>query len=135
MDFNLPARKDMSNLVDLYFFINLRNRIDLIYVFLSFFLVPHSGSSYNPSLKDHQDLLWKAAIVEINKDKAEHKIEYHTTKMFSKLDQATIKKNWIEEMSEGVPKLDKSMAEETEENVVVRTISVFLIFRTSLTCF
>ena len=35
--------------------------------------------------------------------------------MFSKLDQATIKKNWIEEMSEGVPKLDKSMAEETEE--------------------
>jgi len=81
--------------------------------------IPHSGSSYNPSLKDHQDLLWKAAIVEINKDKAEHKIEYHTTKMFSKLDQATIKKNWIEEMSEGVPKLDKSMAEETEENVVI----------------
>ena len=65
-------------------------------------------------------MLWKAAIVEINKDKAEHKIEYHTTKMFSKLDQATIKKNWIEEMSEGVPKLDKNMAEETEENVVVR---------------
>ena len=80
-------------------------------------------------------MLWKAAIVEINKDKAEHKIEYHTTKMFSKLDQATIKKNWIEEMSEGVPKLDKSMAEETEENVVVRTISLFLIFRTSLTLF
>ena len=80
-------------------------------------------------------MLWKAAIVEINKDKAEHKIEYHTTKMFSKLDQATIKKNWIEEMSEGVPKLDKSMAEETEENVVVRTISLFLIFRTSLTFF
>ena len=80
-------------------------------------------------------MLWKAAIVEINKDKAEHKIEYHTTKMFSKLDQATIKKNWIEEMSEGVPKLDKSMAEETEENVVVRTISLFFIFRTSLTLF
>merc|ERR1711997_754369 len=36
--------------------------------------VPHSGSSYNPSLKDHQDLLWKAAIVEINKDKAEQKL-------------------------------------------------------------
>merc|ERR1739844_206708 len=57
--------------------------------------VPHSGSSYNPSLKDHQDLLWKAAIVEINKDKAEHKIEYHTTKMFSKLDQATIKRTGL----------------------------------------
>ena len=80
-------------------------------------------------------MLWKAAIVEINKDKAEHKIEYHTTKMFSKLDQATIKKNWIEEMSEGVPKLDKSMAEETEENVVVRIIYLFFIFRTSLTLF
>ena len=80
-------------------------------------------------------MLWKAAIVEINKDKAEHKIEYHTTKMFSKLDQATIKKNWIEEMSEGVPKLDKSMAEETEENVVVRIIYLSFIFRTSLTLF
>ena len=80
-------------------------------------------------------MLWKAAIVEINKDKAEHKIEYHTTKMFSKLDQATIKKNWIEEMSEGVPKLDKSMAEETEENVVVRIISLSFIFRTRLPLF
>ena len=108
-------------IVDQCVFVKLRNRIDLIHILI--LLVPHSGSSYNPSLKDHQDLLWKAAIVEINKDKAEHKIEYHTTKMFSKLDQATIKKNWIEEMSEGVPKLDKSMAEETEENVVVRTIN------------
>ena len=55
--------------------------------------------------------------------------------MFSKLDQATIKKNWIEEMSEGVPKLDKSMAEDNEENVVVRIIYLFFIFRTSLTLF
>merc|ERR1711862_638677 len=62
------------------------------------------------------DLLWKAAIVEINKDKAEHKIEYHTTRMFPKVDEATIKKNWIKEMSEGVPELDKSMNNETEEN-------------------
>ena len=53
--------------------------------------------------------------------------------MFSKLDQATIKKNWIEEMSEGVPKLDKNMAEETEENVVVR-ICLFLgqVFKAAL---
>merc|ERR1711997_789299 len=78
--------------------------------------VPHSGSSYNPSLKDHQDLLWKAAIVEINKDKAEHKIEYHTTRMFPTADKAPTKESWIKEMSEGIPKLDKDMVEETEDN-------------------
>merc|ERR1712018_634568 len=78
--------------------------------------VPHSGSSYNPSLKDHQDLLWKAAIVEINKDKAEHKIEYHTTRMFPTADKAPTKESWIKEMSEGIPKLDRDMVEETEDN-------------------
>merc|ERR1712223_1693837 len=81
--------------------------------------VPHSGSSYNPSLKDHQDLLWKAAIVEINKDKAEHKIEYHTTRMFPTVDKAPTKESWIKEMSEGIPQLDKNMAEEAPENEIV----------------
>ena len=86
-------------------------------------LVPHSGSSYNPSLKDHQDLLWKAAIVEINKDKAEHKIEYHTTRMFPTTDKFPTKESWIKEMSEGIPKLDKDMTEETEDNENVRFFS------------
>jgi len=81
--------------------------------------VPHAGSSYNPSLKDHQDLLWKAAIVEINKDKAEHKIEYHTTRMFPTVDKAPTKESWIKEMSEGIPQLDKDMAEEIPDNEIV----------------
>merc|ERR1712083_9792 len=81
--------------------------------------VPHSGSSYNPSLKDHQDLLWKAAIVEINKDKAEHKIEYHTTRMFPTADKFPTKESWIKEMSEGVPGLDKDLIKETPENEAV----------------
>jgi len=81
--------------------------------------VPHAGSSYNPSLKDHQDLLWKAAIVEINKEKAEHKIEYHTTRMFPTSDKFPTTESWIKEMSEGVPGLDKNLAEEKPETETV----------------
>merc|ERR1712168_21922 len=81
--------------------------------------VPDAGSSYNPSLKDHQDLLWKAAIVEINKYKAEHKIEYHTTRMFPTMDKFPTKQDYIKEMSEGVPGLDKDLTKETPENEIV----------------
>merc|ERR1739845_342317 len=31
--------------------------------------VPASGASYNPSLEQHQELLWKAAMVEIDTEK------------------------------------------------------------------
>ena len=41
---------------------------------------PLPGLSYNPSLKDHQDILWKAAVVEMQKERAIRKIEYHTTR-------------------------------------------------------
>ena len=87
--------------------------------------VPDAGSSYNPSLKDHQDLLWKAAIVEINKDKAEHKIEYHTTRMFPTADKFPTKESWIKEMSEGVPGLDKDLVKETPENEAVSLFQIF----------
>merc|ERR1712168_1306786 len=30
--------------------------------------VPHPGQSYNPTLSDHQELLWKAAMIEIDKE-------------------------------------------------------------------
>ena len=88
--------------------------------------VPDAGSSYNPSLKDHQDLLWKAAIVEINKDKAEHKIEYHTTRMFPTADKFPTKESWIKEMSEGVPGLDKDLVKETPENEAVSFFPIFI---------
>ena len=61
---------------------------------------PHSGSSYNPSLSDHRDLLWRAAEVEVKKEKAERKIDFHTTKMFPK--NYNREKVWMEEMAEGI---------------------------------
>lgn len=77
--------------------------------------LPHSGMSYNPSLKDHQDLLWKAAVVEMNKERAERKIEYHTTRMFPDAKNAPTHKSWLKEMSEGIPELNKEEEEEDSE--------------------
>merc|ERR1711881_364255 len=80
--------------------------------------VPHSGTSYNPSYKDHQDLLWKAAMVELNKEKEQHKIDYHTTDMFPKSADAPNEQTWVAEMSEGIAKLDNKMDNDpTEEEI------------------
>ena len=64
--------------------------------------VPLPGSSYNPSYGDHQDLLWKAAVVELNKEKAIQKVEYHTTRMFPDAKNAPTEQTWLQEMSEGI---------------------------------
>merc|ERR1719510_2538321 len=69
--------------------------------------LPHEGTSYNPSYKDHQDLLWKAAMVELNKEKEQHKIDFHTTDMFPKSSEAPNEKTWVAEMSEGIATLQK----------------------------
>merc|ERR1712018_394674 len=80
--------------------------------------VPHSGTSYNPSYKDHQDLLWKAAMVELNKEKEQHKIDYHTTNMFPKSADAPNEKTWVAEMSEGIAALENNKVDiETIEEV------------------
>ena len=79
---------------------------------------PHAGLSYNPSLKDHQDLLWKAAMVEMNKERAERKIEYHTDRMFPDRKDAPTAKTWIKEMSEGIPELNKDEKESEDEEEV-----------------
>lgn len=76
---------------------------------------PHAGLSYNPTLKDHQDLLWKAAVVEMNKERKERKIEYHTDRMFPDRKDAPTAKTWIKEMSEGIPELDKDAAQPDDE--------------------
>lgn len=77
---------------------------------------PLPGASYNPSYSDHQELLWKAAIVELNKEKATHKIAFHTTMMFPSAKNAPTKETWIKEMSEGIKEL--TGPEEQEEEVV-----------------
>ena len=67
-------------------------------------------------MEDHQDLLWTAAKVEVNKEKAERKVDYHTTRMFptafSKED------TWLKEMSEGIHENEEDeKVEDEDENV------------------
>jgi nucleolar protein 53 len=61
--------------------------------------VPHSGQSYNPTLEDHQDLLWKAAYVEIKKEKEERRLHMSLTAMFPNQEDAPTQKSYIQEMS------------------------------------
>jgi len=73
--------------------------------------VPDAGASYNPNLKDHQELLWKAAIVEIEKEKELQKVERATTEMFPNRKAAPSENDYMKEMSEGI----KELAGEHEE--------------------
>ena len=57
--------------------------------------VPHPGQSYNPNLKDHQELLWTAAIVEMDKEKEQRRIERQTTEMFPTKDKAPTKESFL----------------------------------------
>jgi nucleolar protein 53 len=77
--------------------------------------------SYNPSYKDHQALLFRAAVVEMNKEKEQNRIEYHTTRMFPKAGEAPTAESWLNEMSEGLKKADEAEdnpASEPEEEEV-----------------
>lgn len=71
---------------------------------------PHPGTSYNPSLKDHQDLLNKVAEKELEKLKEEAHIQRVTTQMFDRVTRQEKQAQWIEEMSQGLVK------EEEDEN-------------------
>jgi len=77
--------------------------------------VPHPGQSYNPSLADHRDVLWKAALVELEKEKEELRIERATTAMFPTKDKAPTEKTYLQEMAEGIPELG-GQVDDDEEN-------------------
>jgi len=81
--------------------------------------VPDAGASYNPNVEDHQSLLWKAAMVEIEKEKAAQKLERQTTQMFPSRKEAPTEKTFIQEMSEGIVELTGKVenTEATEEDV------------------
>jgi len=82
--------------------------------------VPDSGASYNPSLEEHQELLWKAAMVEIDKEKEHQKIERLTTGMFPSRDKAPTAESRMKEMAEGIVELDddhEKEAEQAEDNI------------------
>ncbi len=73
--------------------------------------VPAAGASYNPSYQDHQELLYRAWQAEVNKDRRQHKLDYHTTRMFVKAKKGAIEATWMKEMSEGL----RGALDETEE--------------------
>lgn len=78
---------------------------------------PHAGLSYNPSLQDHQELLWNAAVIEMRKEKAQRKIEYHTTRMIPTADKAPTKESIFKEMAEGIKDLDPDLDQDADEDV------------------
>ena len=61
-----------------------------------------------------QDLLWKSALTEVNKEKAVQKIEYHTTRMFPDRKNAPTQESYIKEMSEGIKELGGDVDEDSE---------------------
>jgi len=77
--------------------------------------VPDSGASYNPSLEEHQELLWKAAMVEIDKEREQQKIERLTTGMFPSRDKAPTVESRMKELSEGIVELGGDNEEEEEK--------------------
>jgi len=77
--------------------------------------VPDAGASYNPNIEDHQSLLWKAAMVEIEKEKASQKLDRQTTMMFPSRGEAPTEKSVLQEMSEGIVELEGTKEVEDEE--------------------
>ena len=82
--------------------------------------VPHAGASYNPSAEEHQELLLKATMVELAKEREAGRIERQTTAMFPSRGQAPTAQDRVKEMSEGIVELnnvaDHPEEEEEEEN-------------------
>ena len=77
--------------------------------------VPHAGSSYNPSVEEHQELLWKATMVELAKEKELSRIERQTTAMFPSKGKAPTAQDRVKEMSEGILELNQDEGDEEEE--------------------
>ena len=99
---------------------------------------PSGGESYNPSYKDHQDILFKATLVELKKEKVRHtcsnshvqtlkaceyfklvlffqaknSVDYHTTRMFPS--RLPTEAERVKELTEGL--FDEDKKEEKEED-------------------
>ncbi|XP_049784662.1 ribosome biogenesis protein NOP53 [Schistocerca cancellata] len=76
---------------------------------------PHPGISYNPSFEDHQELLKKVADDELKVIKQEKHLNRVTTQMYSFVTPEIRKKEWLSEMSEGLPAKEKETSEVTDE--------------------
>lgn len=80
--------------------------------------VPHPGMSYNPSFKDHQDLLKIVAEKETKIIKEEEHLARVTRQMFRKVTPDQKHTEWMVEMSEGIPskKGEEIEVKEEEDN-------------------
>eukprot|EP00088_Acartia_fossae_P021927 TRINITY_DN23269_c0_g1_i2.p1 TRINITY_DN23269_c0_g1~~TRINITY_DN23269_c0_g1_i2.p1 ORF type:complete len:505 (+),score=163.88 TRINITY_DN23269_c0_g1_i2:52-1515(+) len=92
------------------------NRMEKAKTLLPAVEVPHPGQSYNPSLSDHQDVLWKAAMVELDKEKEQKRLERLTTAMYPKKGEAPTMQTYIKEMSAGIPELQDGSEEKDEDS-------------------
>ncbi|KAI0216558.1 Ribosome biogenesis protein NOP53 [Lamellibrachia satsuma] len=81
--------------------------------------VPHPGASYNPTYDDHQDLLKKAADVEIAKEKEELKLTRALDDKFPKKSRASLEDDWMKEMAAGLFE-EQEWEEEEEEGDKVK---------------
>merc|ERR1711953_367026 len=77
--------------------------------------VPHAGASYNPSAEEHQELLLKATMVELAKEREAGRIERQTTAMFPSKGQAPTAQDRVKEMSEGIVELTQEDDDDEEE--------------------
>lgn len=79
--------------------------------------IPHPGTSYNPSLKDHQDLMIKVIEREEKIIKVEDHLNRVTKRMFSKISAEERDRRHMEEMATGVlVKEAEEVVEGDEEN-------------------
>ncbi|XP_050299531.1 ribosome biogenesis protein NOP53 [Anthonomus grandis grandis] len=77
--------------------------------------IPHPGMSYNPSFKDHQDLLKTVAEEEVKIIKQEEHLTRVTRNMFRKVPQEQKQSEWVIEMSEGMPSKNEGNNLEDED--------------------
>jgi nucleolar protein 53 len=78
--------------------------------------LPHSGQSYNPSVEEHQEILWKAAMIEIEKERKAKKLERVLTGMFPTEGKAPTYKEYLEEMAQGIPELGGKVEESDDDD-------------------
>ncbi|XP_065207482.1 ribosome biogenesis protein NOP53 [Planococcus citri] len=82
---------------------------------VSSFEVPHPGISYNPTFQDHLTLVKEVAEKEIDLQKKEAHLDRVTQNLFKQITAEQNEKNWLEEMSEGLPISNSNAGKDTQD--------------------
>ncbi|KAF7286617.1 hypothetical protein GWI33_004654 [Rhynchophorus ferrugineus] len=100
---------------------NVTNDLKLKKSILPAIDIPHPGMSYNPSFKDHQELLQIVAKEEMKTIKEEKHLQRVTRDMFRKITQDKKEDEWLIEMSQ---ELDNKISTETSDTEDLDKISI-----------